>query len=78
MINVLHSHFISSLMGNAYAEIALLGSRPQAGKEAGVEIPPAAFHSECSFLRCLFLGPNAHSVSLAKEKLASLPEACNL
>lgn len=65
-------------MGNAYAELALLGSRPQAGEEAGVEIPPAAFHSGCSFFRCLFLGPSAHSLSLPKGKLASLPEACNL
>lgn len=27
-----HSHFIASLMGDAYAEIALLGGRPQGGK----------------------------------------------
>lgn len=65
-------------MGSAYEELALLGSRPQAGEEAGVEIPPAAFHSGCFFFRRLFLGPSAHSLSLPKGKLASLPEACNL
>jgi hypothetical protein len=38
------SHFIPSLMGNAYAAIALLGSRPQADQAGSFQVLPAEIH----------------------------------